>query len=351
MGTATLFQRPRKDRKPKWEISSNSRRRPRWRLTESVDAISGDALIGFLYFLEKAATPAPPGKVHTVSTTQPYHFSVKLAYKGPQGRTLYEAKHDMTEQQFRDQFLAPYKAGRAIVVNGKPIATADLERLQVGITLETYGQIIKRIRKKDQASTVVNLTPSPMAIRAFAYTQDVTDAWITEPPGQPSASGLRGPVRNAAGNRVFVVHGHDVALLRDTEAFLRRHGLDPIIINAELDRGQTIIEKIERGGDQARYGIVLLTPDDVGASKSVITGTSISVTSLESRARQNAILEWGYLAGKLGREHVSCIVKKPTQLPSDLHGLVYKHVQTSIDEVALALLQEMQQSGLDVKLL
>jgi predicted nucleotide-binding protein len=302
------------------------------------------------YFLEKAAMPSSKGKVHDVSTNQPYHYSVKLAYKGPQGRTIYEAKHDMTEQQFRDQFLVPYETGRAIVVNGKAIAMANLESLQVGITLQTFDQIVEQVRKDDDESSVVNLSPPPMAVRAFAYTQDVTDVWITQPPGRPGNAEPRTSGRNVTSNRVFVVHGHDKVLLRDVEAFLRRHGVDPIIINAELDRGQTIIEKIERGGAQARYGIVLLTPDDVGASKSVVTGTSVPVSSLEPRARQNAILEWGYLAGKLGREHVCCIVKKPTQLPSDLHGLVYKQVQDSIDEVALALLREMKQSGLEIEI-
>jgi predicted nucleotide-binding protein len=324
----------------------------KWRITESEDAISGDVLVGHQYFLEKDSTRTKTVQVnHMIAKDEPYHYSVKIAYKGPQGRTLYEAKHDMTEQQFRDQFLKPYNAGQPIVVNGKVISIVNLESLQVGITLQNFGQIVEQIRKEDDESSIVNLSPLPMAVRAFAYTQNVTDTWITQPPGRPGETEPRAVSRSLGTNRVFVVHGHDIALLRDVEAFLRRHGLDPIIINAELDRGQTVIEKIERGGAQASYGIVLLTPDDIGASKSVVSGATVPVNALEPRARQNALLEWGYLAGKLGREHVCCIVKKPTQLPSDLHGLVYKQIENSIEEVALPLLREMKQSGLDIQIM
>ena len=44
--------------------------------------------------------------------------------------------------------------------------------------------------------------------------------------------------------KVFVVHGHDHALLDEVELMLRRIGLEPVIVKNEANSGRTIIQKI-----------------------------------------------------------------------------------------------------------
>jgi predicted nucleotide-binding protein len=59
---------------------------------------------------------------------------------------------------------------------------------------------------------------------------------------------------------------------------------------------------------------VLLTPDDVGG---------VSASELQSRARQNVVLELGYFMARLGRQNVCAIYRGDLELPSDYMGVIY----------------------------
>jgi predicted nucleotide-binding protein len=67
-----------------------------------------------------------------------------------------------------------------------------------------------------------------------------------------------------AGNKVFVVHGHDEGAREAVARFLEKIGLEPIILTEQLNKGRAIIEKFEDHAGAAGFAIVLLTPDDVG---------------------------------------------------------------------------------------
>jgi len=112
--------------------------------------------------------------------------------------------------------------------------------------------------------------------------------------------------------RVFVVHGHDVALKNEVALFLSRLSLTPIILHEQTGRGRTIIEKLEAYAS-VPFAVVLLTPDDVGGKDK---------DDLKGRARQNVVLELGYFYGRLRREFVSCL-SKGVEIPSDSIGIEY----------------------------
>jgi predicted nucleotide-binding protein len=114
---------------------------------------------------------------------------------------------------------------------------------------------------------------------------------------------------------VFVVHGHDEAAKESVARFIEHLGLKPIILHEQPNAGQTIIEKFEKHADVA-FAVVLLTPDDVGASME-------SPTVLTPRARQNVVLELGFFFGKLGRSRVCALLKGGVERPSDIDGLLY----------------------------
>ena len=142
------------------------------------------------------------------------------------------------------------------------------------------------------------------------------------------------------GNNVFIVHGHDQAAKHAIAGFVRRLGLNPIILDEQANRGQTIIEKFEENADEVGFAIVLLTPDDVGAPKD-------KQDELKPRARQNVVLELGYFMGKLGRERVCPLFKDDIENPSDIDGVVYVPMDSS-DGWQLKLAREMNQAGLPV---
>lgn len=121
----------------------------------------------------------------------------------------------------------------------------------------------------------------------------------------------------SAGNRkVFVVHGHDAAVRESVARFLERAGFTPVVLHEQANQGKTIIEKFESHADVG-FAVVLLTPDDVGAS-------AATKETQKPRARQNVILELGFFIGKLGRERVCALkVGDDLELPTDILGIVW----------------------------
>ena len=115
--------------------------------------------------------------------------------------------------------------------------------------------------------------------------------------------------KNTDNNRVFIVHGHDNEALAKTESFVRKMRLEPIILRDQANKGMTVIEKIEHYSDVG-FSIVLYTPCD-------------KTDKGKSRARQNVVMEHGYLMGKLGRSNVVALVKGDIEIPSDISGVVY----------------------------
>jgi predicted nucleotide-binding protein len=140
-------------------------------------------------------------------------------------------------------------------------------------------------------------------------------------------------------NKAFVVHGHDQSAKESVARFLERLGIEAVILHEQATGGRTIVEKLEHYSDVA-FAVVLLTPDDVGGVKDA------APDKLESRARQNVILELGYFVGKLSRKHVCALYKGPLELPSDYFGVGY----VSLDDTGwrIELGKELRAAGFKV---
>ena len=121
----------------------------------------------------------------------------------------------------------------------------------------------------------------------------------------------RGPLSR----KIFVVHGHDEAMLNGVARFVERIGFEPVILKEQASQGRTIIEKIEAHSDVG-FAIVLLSPDDVGGKVG---------TDQKPRARQNVLLELGYFMGKLGRSRVCTLAAGGgMEIPTDFAGIVWQ---------------------------
>ena len=144
------------------------------------------------------------------------------------------------------------------------------------------------------------------------------------------------------GDEVFIVHGHDDEAKEMVARFVENLGIEATILHEQANRGQTIPEKFEEHAGEAGFAIILLTPDDVGASQD-------EANNLKPRARQNVVLELGYFWGRLGRERVCVLYKEGVELPSDIHGILYVPMDSS-NGWQLQLAKEMKQAGLPVDL-
>jgi predicted nucleotide-binding protein len=135
---------------------------------------------------------------------------------------------------------------------------------------------------------------------------------------------------------IFVVHGRDEGAKESTARFLEKLGIIAVILHEQPNLGKTLIEKLEHYSN-VPFAIVLLTPDDEGRAKGGAT--------LNSRARQNVVLELGYFVGLLGRKHVCALYKGGVELPSDYDGVVWIDMDT---DWRLLLARELRAAGFAV---
>lgn len=135
--------------------------------------------------------------------------------------------------------------------------------------------------------------------------------------------------------KVFIVHGRDTATRDHVELFLRRLGLEPVILANEANEGLTVIEKFEKHSEVA-FAIVLYTACDEGRLK--------GNEGLKDRARQNVIFEHGYFCARLGRENVVALHEKSVEVPSDLSGILYISLE---DDWKSGLKKELKAAGFD----
>ena len=148
------------------------------------------------------------------------------------------------------------------------------------------------------------------------------------------------------GRQIFIVHGHDTDARDQLELSLRRLGLEPFILMNDSGGCKTIIEALEGqiGRDfSADFGIVLMTPDDMGYAKKDGPGKA------EPRSRQNVVLETGMLLSSLTRSRMAIIVKGHVEIPSDLQGIIRLGYNDHIKEIVPKLCQRLKEVGFSVE--
>ena len=115
-------------------------------------------------------------------------------------------------------------------------------------------------------------------------------------------------------NRIFIVHGHDVALKEKVARIIEKQHIKAIILGEQTNKGKTIIEKFEEYAD-VPCAICLFTKDDIVIDK--------SPQKELLRARQNVVFETGYFMGKIGRDRIIILSDSEIEMPSDLSGVLY----------------------------
>jgi predicted nucleotide-binding protein len=142
--------------------------------------------------------------------------------------------------------------------------------------------------------------------------------------------------------QVFIVHGHDDAAREQLELVLHKLGLNPYVLANTGGHGLTIIEaleaKIGRNGATS-FGIVLMTPDDMGYA------LSKGADSIQPRARQNVVLEMGMLISSMGRRNMAILIKGHLERPSDADGILYIPFNNHVRETVPRLANRLKESG------
>jgi predicted nucleotide-binding protein len=140
--------------------------------------------------------------------------------------------------------------------------------------------------------------------------------------------------------RIFIVHGHDGELKIDLARFLEKLEFEPIILHEQPDKGETIFSKLRDEMSDVGFAFIILSPDDVG-------GIASRTEELRARARQNVVFEHGLFCGQLGPSRICAIRKGDVEIPSDLHGVLYKTLPIggNISSIAFDIVKELRAAG------
>ncbi len=164
----------------------------------------------------------------------------------------------------------------------------------------------------------------------------------------------RPPEVDSPPDSVFIVHGHDTSLLDDVEACIKQLDIRPVVLTRQRGASQSLFQKFMQFGRKARFAIILLSADDLGAARKQFEVEDVGERSLQFRARQNVILELGFFYGYLGWEKVFVLYKEPSRVfpnferPSDLDGVVFDVVDSTNEWKAL-LRNRLAEAGFILK--
>ena len=164
---------------------------------------------------------------------------------------------------------------------------------------------------------------------------------------KPASPSVSSPSEHTGANptsskEVFVVHGHDETAKEQLELILHKLGIDHFVLANSGGGGLTIIEALEsKIGKHATtaFGIVLMTPDDMGYA------ISAGPDSIQPRARQNVVLEMGMLISSIGRKNMAILVKGHLEKPSDADGILYIPFNNHVKETVPRLASRLKESG------
>jgi predicted nucleotide-binding protein len=115
---------------------------------------------------------------------------------------------------------------------------------------------------------------------------------------------------------VLLVSGHHAAGQEVARFLTTTLGLQVIAVDQHADRGSAAIDAASRHSGAAGFAVVVLAPDEIGGP----AGTPLA--GLRRRARQNAVFELGFLAGKLGPGRVCALLPGGLEMPSGHAGLL-----------------------------
>lgn len=216
--------------------------------------------------------------------------------------SLDEVKLDLTAEQLEQRFLDPYREGKPIVIGGKTIPPDDINRIQISFTPQPSDALLPIVRHEREQSNVITFISDQWYVAERG--QDVTDDYITGPPGagishssNPTEPEFRGP------RVVFVVHGRNLKLRDSLFSFLRSIGLHPLewseAIMETKKASPYVGEILDEAFSVAQAIVVLMSPDDEARLREPFreAGDPPHETQLTPQARPNVIFEAGMAMG------------------------------------------------------
>lgn len=231
------------------------------------------------------------------------YYHVEIWQKDPKARV--EVSLDLTREELESRFLVPYRTGLSITLNGKTVPIDSLDRIKISMSEENAEQLRETLERRRTRTDYPN--HSPVGDYSIAREgRDVTDEYITGPPGSMSTPDIQDPTTHPPedAREIFVVHGRNSAARDALFAFLRTIDLHPLEWSeATQGTGQAspyIGEILNAAFSRAHAVVVLLTPDDEAQLRKPFRQDfdPPHETQLTGQARPNVLFEAGMAMGR-----------------------------------------------------
>lgn len=118
------------------------------------------------------------------------------------------------------------------------------------------------------------------------------------------------PEDSKPGAKVFITHGV-AGDWREVQNYIERDiGISTLELAQEPNLGRTVLQKLDEESSNCSSAVIVMTGDDLDGEGN-------------PRARENVMHEIGYFQAKYGLSAVCLLHEEGTNIPSNIHGLVY----------------------------
>lgn len=246
--------------------------------------------------------------------------------------------NDLTFEELEEQILKPWHSGKPFTVDGVIVKSIDdVQKIKITNTPQSKSYYAEQHDNRMRSSGIADMA-TDRRLLPLSSGKDYTHEFLFK---EQKTLETTTEETSLNSNNIFIVHGHDEHIKETSARFIEKLGLNAVILHEQPNEGKTIIEKLEKHTDAA-YAIILFTPDDIGAS-------ATASDNIQPRARQNVLVELGYMAAKIGRNRVCVLKKGEIEMPSDFLGVLYIDID-SAGAWRLTLAKELKVAGLKVDL-
>jgi predicted nucleotide-binding protein len=249
-----------------------------------------------------------------------YHIYIEYSEQGKSG-----FRYNISHAELVGAFQEPLAKGESFWFMGRLLNPIKIIKIIIFWSNETADQLRlpnheNLISSKDKKYIIDNILKGKVKGVYIC-----TEEFVTIPKKTPIAvhQALGPSTPTCTPRRIIVVNGTDETIKQTIALALRKLGLAAVIMSEEPGYGKKIVERFTEYKDVG-FALVLLSPDIYVYPKGE------EATKRERNPRQDVLLMFGFLLGKLGKERVLALYKESPNFafPIDFEGVKFTALDT-----------------------